>query len=50
MWVTNDADGRTLKRHGDDLKLLPLDIQIQDDLANVETMTVIPATIGTDMI
>ena len=31
--VTNDADDRTLKRHRDDLKLLPFDTQTQDDLA-----------------
>ena len=30
--VTNDADGRTLKRHRYDLKLLPFDTQTQDDL------------------
>ena len=33
MKVTNDKDGRTLKRHKDNLKLLPFDTQTQDDLA-----------------
>ena len=47
MTVTNYAEGRTLKRHRDNLKLLPFDTQTQD----VETMIVIPATaIGADMI
>ena len=34
MAVTNDTDGRTLKRHRDDLKLLPFNTQTQDDLVN----------------
>ena len=33
MTVTNYANGRTLKRHRDNLKLLPFDTQTQDDLA-----------------
>ena len=31
--VTNDADGRTIRRHRDDFKLLPFNTQTQDDLA-----------------
>ena len=31
--ITNDADGRTLRRHRDDLKLLLFDTQTQNDLA-----------------
>ena len=31
--VTNDAEGRTPKRHRDNLKLLPFDTQILDELA-----------------
>ena len=33
MTVTNDAEGRTPKRHRDDLKLLPFDTQTLDELA-----------------
>ena len=33
MTITNDADGRTLRRQKDNLKLLPFDTQTQNALA-----------------